>query len=146
MADLATDKLKKLLARVTEDGGTGVKARVEGYEVAGKTGTAQKPVNGGYSSTAYTASFLGFLPVEDPEIAMVVVVDEPQPVHLGGAVAAPVFSKIANQAVRYLDIQPFKDNRTIARKNVVVSYKNAMPSRHLVVDNSGMVKRDGFQE
>lgn len=138
--------MKKLLARVTEDGGTGTKARVEGYEVAGKTGTAQKPVNGGYSSTAYTASFLGFLPVEDPEIAMVVVVDEPQPVHLGGAVAAPVFSKIANQAVRYLDIQPVRDNKTIARKDAVASYRNTMPSRSWIGDGTGASRRSGFRE
>ncbi|MDD4872827.1 MAG: penicillin-binding protein 2, partial [Kiritimatiellae bacterium] len=96
--------MRKLLLRVTEDGGTGRKARVEGYEVAGKTGTAQKPVDGGYSSTAYTASFLGFLPADDPEIAMVTVIDEPQPIHLGGTVAAPIFSKLAHQPVRCLDI------------------------------------------
>jgi cell division protein FtsI (penicillin-binding protein 3) len=98
--------MKKLLTRVTEEGGTGLRAQVEGYEVAGKTGSAQKPVNGGYSTTAYTASFVGFLPAEDPEIGVIVVVDEPQPIHLGGVVACPVFSKIASQTVRYLDIPP----------------------------------------
>jgi len=118
--------MRKLLTRVTEEGGTGTKARVEGYEVAGKTGTAQKPVNGSYSSTAYTSSFLGFLPAEDPEIALIVVVDEPQPVHYGSVVAAPVFSKIANQAVRYLDIQPVRDNRIVARKNVVAACRRSV--------------------
>jgi len=98
--------MRKLLTRVTEEGGTGVRAQVDGYEVAGKTGSAQKPVNGGYSTTAYTASFVGFLPAEDPEIGVIVVVDEPQPVHLGGVVACPVFSKIASQTVRCLDIPP----------------------------------------
>ena len=52
------------------------------------------------------ASFVGFLPVENPEIGIIVVFDEPHPVHTGGEVAAPVFSTIANQAVRYLDIVP----------------------------------------
>jgi cell division protein FtsI (penicillin-binding protein 3) len=98
--------MKKLLSRVTEEGGTGIRAQVEGYEVAGKTGSAQKPVAGGYSSTAYMASFVGFLPAEDPEIGLIVVIDEPQPLHTGGVVAGPVFSRIANQTVRCLDIPP----------------------------------------
>lgn len=98
--------MRTLLGRVTEEGGTGTRAIVEGYKVAGKTGTAQKPVNGGYSTTAHFASFVGFLPVEDPEIALVVVVDEPQPCHTGGVVAGPPFSKIAGYTVRYLDIPP----------------------------------------
>lgn len=98
--------MAKLLEGVTEDGGTGVKARVDGYTVAGKTGSAQKPVAGGYSSTDYVASFVGFLPAERPEIGIIVVVDGPQPSHVGGVVAAPVFSEIAAQSVRYLDIVP----------------------------------------
>lgn len=98
--------MRRLLSRVTEEGGTGIKAQVDGYEVAGKTGSAQKPVAGGYSTTAYMASFVGFLPAEDPEIGLIVVVDEPQPFHTGGVVAGPVFSKIAGQTVRYLDIPP----------------------------------------
>jgi cell division protein FtsI (penicillin-binding protein 3) len=98
--------MRKLLARVTEEGGTGVKACVDGYTVAGKTGTAQKPIAGQYSETAYMASFVGFLPAEDPEIGMIVVVDEPQPLHTGGLVSAPVFGEVAEQAVRYLGILP----------------------------------------
>jgi cell division protein FtsI (penicillin-binding protein 3) len=98
--------MRWLLARVTEDGGTGRRARVGGYQVAGKTGTAQKPVAGGYSSSDYVASFAGFLPAVAPEIAVIVVVDEPQPRHTGGYVAGPAFSVIAEQTVRYLDIPP----------------------------------------
>ena len=98
--------MRELLHRVTESGGTGRAARVEGYEVAGKTGTAQKAINGQYSGSAHMASFVGFLPVDRPRIAMIVVVDEPQPYHTGGKVAAPVFGKIATEIVRYLDIPP----------------------------------------
>ena len=98
--------MRRLLSRVTEEGGTGIKARVEGYEVAGKTGSAQKPERGGYSTTAYMASFVGFLPADEPEIGLIVVVDEPQPFHTGGVVAGPAFSKIAAQAVRYLEVPP----------------------------------------
>ncbi|MBN1671320.1 MAG: penicillin-binding protein 2 [Kiritimatiellae bacterium] len=98
--------MTKLLARVTEEGGTGTKACVPGYRVAGKTGTAQKVINGQYSSSAFVASFVGFLPADEPQIGVIVVVDEPRPLHTGGAVAAPVFRGIAEQAVRYLDIAP----------------------------------------
>lgn len=98
--------MRYLLARVTEEGGTGTRARVEGFKVAGKTGTAQKPVPGGYSETAYMASFAGFLPADKPEITIVVVVEEPQPYHTGGVVAAPVFAQIAEQTVRYLNLEP----------------------------------------
>jgi len=98
--------MRELLQRVTENGGTGRAARVEGYEVAGKTGTAQKAVNGQYSNSAHMASFVGFLPADRPRVAMIVVVDEPQPYHTGGRVAAPVFGKIATEIVRYLDIPP----------------------------------------
>lgn len=98
--------MRTLLARVTEEGGTGGRASVSGFSVAGKTGTAQKPVAGGYSETDYMASFVGFLPAEDPEIGMIVVVDEPQPLHTGGLVSAPVFGEVAEQAVRYLGILP----------------------------------------
>lgn len=98
--------MRKLLARVTEEGGTGVKASVDGFTVAGKTGTAQKPVGGRYSESDYMASFVGFLPAENPEIGMIVVVDEPQPLHTGGLVSAPVFGEVAEQAVRYLGLLP----------------------------------------
>jgi len=96
--------MRALLRRVTEKGGTGRRARIAGYTVAGKTGTAQKPVPGGYSSTNYMASFVGFVPAEEPQIAVIVVVDDPQPVHVGGRVAAPVFSLIAGETMRYLDV------------------------------------------
>jgi cell division protein FtsI (penicillin-binding protein 3) len=92
----------RLMARVTDKDGTGRRAALDEYRVAGKTGSAQKPVAGGYSDSAHMASFVGFLPAEHPEISIIVVVDEPQPLHTGGVVAAPVFSQIAGQAVRYL--------------------------------------------
>ncbi len=98
--------MRQLLTRVTEEGGTGHKAAIPGLSVAGKTGTAQKPVPGGYSDSANMASFVGFLPAEAPEFAAIVVVDEPQPLHTGGAVAGPVFREIAEPVYRYLAAQP----------------------------------------
>ena len=96
----------KLLERVTENGGTGTKAQIEGFKVAGKTGTAQKPTRGGYSHTKYMSSFVGFFPAERPEIGIIVVVDEPKKSHYGGTVAAPAFGAIGENVARYLNIRP----------------------------------------
>ncbi|MBT3194134.1 MAG: penicillin-binding protein 2 [Verrucomicrobia bacterium] len=98
--------MRRMLVRVTEDGGTGRRARVDGFSVAGKTGTAQKAIPGGYSDTDYVASFVGFLPAENPDLAIIVSVDEPQKYHGGGRVAAPAFSSIATEVVCCLGIQP----------------------------------------
>ncbi len=97
-------KVKQALVQVVEEG-TGKKARVSGYNVAGKTGTAQKAKpDGGYYKNRYCATFVGFLPVEDPEIAILVVLNEPYPRYFGGTVCAPVFSKIAVETLRYLEM------------------------------------------
>jgi cell division protein FtsI/penicillin-binding protein 2 len=86
--------------------GTGKAAQINGYRVAGKTGTAQKydHSKGGYSSTFHMASFVGFTPVEKPALSIVVVIDEPKGPYYGGQVAAPVFRGIASQVLRYLRI------------------------------------------
>lgn len=109
-------EMQKLMIRVTEPGGTGTKGRVPGYTVAAKTGTAQKAIPGGYSDSANVASFMGFLPAENPELAIIAVVDEPQPLHTGGLVAGPVFREIAEQAVRYLDIPPAAPETAVAQQ------------------------------
>jgi cell division protein FtsI (penicillin-binding protein 3) len=96
--------MRTLLIRATEPGGTATKACVAGYTVGGKTGTSVKFVNGQYDGRYNVASFCGFLPAEKPEIGIMVVVDEPQPLHTGGLVAAPIFSQIASNAVRCLQI------------------------------------------
>ena len=98
--------MRRLLARVTENGGTGRRARIAHYTIAGKTGTADKAVNGQYNGDATVARFVGFLPAKQPEVAIIVVADEPQPHHTGGRVAAPCFSRIAAGAVRYLQVPP----------------------------------------
>jgi len=89
---------------VTETGGTARQAAIEGYPVAGKTGTAQKAIGGHYDPQKYVASFVGFAPAQNPRIALMVVMDEPEGSHLGGAVAAPVFKEIGEQALRYLHV------------------------------------------
>ncbi len=104
----AADEATRVLIDVTKSGGTGVEAAVEGFEVAGKTATAQKPdlVDGGYKRGAYMASFLGFVPADDPKLVLYVVIDEPQGAYYGGVLAAPVFSEIASQSLSYLGIFP----------------------------------------
>ena len=106
--DSASDKtLVGLLEQVVATGGGG-KASVRGYRIAGKTGTAQK-VNedgSGYSEGRYIASFCGFAPVESPQIALLVMIDDPYGAFYGGQIAAPVASRIFSQVFRYLRIEP----------------------------------------
>ncbi len=86
--------------------GTGSKAAVPGFRVAGKTGTAQKidPRTGTYSNTQFVGSFVGFLPADAPRLAMIVVIDEPQGEAWGGTVAAPVFRRVSEQVLTYLGV------------------------------------------
>jgi len=101
------------LKLVTREGGTAPNAAVEGFEVAGKTGTAQKVVDGKYSHSRYVASFIGFVPADDPAFVLLVMADEPRRGgHYGGTVAAPTFSRIAERTLRYLDIAPERPELT----------------------------------
>lgn len=86
--------------------GTGQKAILEGYDVAGKTGTAQKasPDKKGYSEDKFISSFIGYVPSRNPRIAILIIIDEPEGVAWGGEVAAPVFREIARQTLRYLKV------------------------------------------
>jgi len=95
-------RISKMLTGVVEEG-TGKMAQIPGLTSAGKTGTAQKlDSNGAYSHDKFVASFIGFAPVEDPVVTIVVTVDEPHPYYFGGVVAAPVFKNVAADVVRYL--------------------------------------------
>lgn len=102
-----TATMREMLRAVVTDG-TGAEAAVPGYDVAGKTGTAQKPRTdgGGYVAGAYISSFVGFLPAYDPRIVIVVTIDEPTKGIYGGTVAAPSFSRVAKFAVAHLKIPP----------------------------------------
>ncbi len=94
-----------ILEGVVTDG-TGGKAAISGFRVAGKTGTAQKidPRTGTYSATQFVGSFVGFVPAENPRLAMIVVIDEPQGEAWGGTVAAPVFRRVGEQVLNYLGV------------------------------------------
>ena len=99
--------LTQIMEEVVERG-TGTRAKIPGYTVAGKTGTAQKVVNGQYSRSDYNASFVGFVPSHAPAFAIVVVIDSPhgRNLYYGGSVAAPIFQRIADAALRNRGIPP----------------------------------------
>lgn len=95
--------------------GTGRNAYIPGYRVAGKTGTAQKVVDGKYAEGKYIVSFIGYAPVEDPRIVLYVVIDEPQDeMAAGGSVAAPVWKRIMEQSLQHLGIFPEQSARDAA--------------------------------
>ena len=101
--------MSEMLVAVTEGDGTGVEAAIPGFRVAGKTGTAQKidPATGRYTDTHYVASFVGFVPAEKPRLVIAVVLDEPMGgMYGGGSVAAPVFRRVGEMALRYLGVTP----------------------------------------
>ncbi len=96
----------RMMIRTVEDG-TGKLAAVPGYVIAGKTGTAQIPApQGGYLEGQYISSFIGFAPIPDPRLAILVVLDEPRGAYYGGAVAAPLFRAIAERVLWYLRVPP----------------------------------------
>ena len=100
-------QVKRMLELVVAEGGTGTRARIAGYRVAGKTGTVKKATAGGYSEDRYIAVFAGFAPASRPRLAMVVTINEPRDgVYYGGQVAAPVFSKVMAGALRLLGVAP----------------------------------------
>jgi cell division protein FtsI (penicillin-binding protein 3) len=99
--------VRRIMHTVITEGGTGVKAEVEGYSVCGKTGTAQKVnADGKYTHNAYVASFIGLAPTDRPVIAVLVVVNEPQDTFYGGQVAAPAFSRIVRETLGYMNVAP----------------------------------------
>ncbi|WP_321370093.1 penicillin-binding protein [uncultured Desulfuromusa sp.] len=108
ISEKTAQQVKEMMVSVIEPGGTGTRAAVPGYQIAGKTGTAQKvdTVTGGYSPDKRVSSFVGFVPVENPALVLSVTVDEPQGKAYGGLVAAPVFARIAAQTLSHLDILP----------------------------------------
>jgi cell division protein FtsI (penicillin-binding protein 3) len=99
--------IRAIMKTVIATGGTGVNAALENYTVCGKTGTTRKlDESGTYSDRRHIASFIGFTPADKPQLAILVVIDEPQDKYYGGTVAAPVFRKIAGETLNYLNIPP----------------------------------------
>ncbi|WP_300461357.1 penicillin-binding protein 2 [Desulfobacula sp.] len=109
-------QVKQMMRLVVEEDGTGTKAAMDGYTVCGKTGTAQKAMENrkGYSKHNYISVFGGFAPFDTPELAILVVVDEPRKQYYGGDVAAPAFKTIMAESFNYLNIPPEKNTPMIA--------------------------------
>ena len=99
-------ELRGMLRGVFADGGTASGAEIRGYDMAGKTGTANIAINGHYSDSAYVASFIGMVPTDHPRLLVAVVVNQPQGAIYGGSVAAPAFQQIVGWAVPYLGLPP----------------------------------------
>ncbi len=99
--------VRRMLEEVVRPGGTGTKAAIDGYRIAGKTGTAWKFATGGYSEDKYISIFAGLAPASDPRLATVVVIDEPSgELYYGSDVAAPVFADVMSESLRLLAVAP----------------------------------------
>lgn len=124
---ISPDKAKEVggyLEQVVSDQkiGTGRHAYIDGYRIAGKTGTAVKVVNGQYDYTKQVVSFIGYAPVDDPKIAVIVLIDEPKDSELGGGTAAaPVFKKIVNQTLQYMGVPKKIDAGSDAQSKTAAS-------------------------
>jgi len=113
-------QVRTMLETVVQKGGTGYRASIEGYRVAGKTGTVHKTVVGGYSEDRYLSLFAGMAPASNPRLIAVVIIDEPKgDQYYGGLVAAPVFSKVMAGALRLLDIPP--DNLPVLNGQIIAA-------------------------
>ena len=121
ISERAARQLLEVMAGVPTAKGTAKLAAVPGYRVAGKTGTAQKVSGGRYDPDKWLASFVGIVPVEDPRLVISVFVDEPNPTHLGGKVAAPVFREIAEATLKYLNISPTHPGEISSDPDVAVA-------------------------
>ncbi len=119
-------EMKKMMEGVVLFG-TARRAILDGYTVAGKTGTAQKvdPATGAYSKTKYVASFIGFAPVNTPAITIAVILDSPVGLHQGGQVCAPVFKRIAMQVLEYLHVPHDLDVKSPQRQALLASTKDS---------------------
>ena len=124
ISPLTAAQMKQMMQGVVLEG-TGLKAILEGYSSAGKTGTAQKvdPATGAYSHTKYVASFAGFAPINNPAVTVAVILDSPIGLHQGGQVSAPVFQRVAQQVLEYLHVP--HDVELPASRQVLFARRNA---------------------
>ena len=132
MSEKTAAVLNEILKNVVSRG-TGENAALAEHVVAGKTGTAQKAVRGGYIADRYVGSFAGYVPADRPRLVILVVIDEPRGEHYGGTVAAPVFREIAEATLRYLGVPPSIpsriDRRRAAAAGRVFATVHAQPAR-----------------
>ncbi len=126
LSDQTSKTMLEILKGVIEEG-TGVRAYIPGYRVGGKTGTAKKIIDGKYVPGKYIASFAAVAPVDDPKIAVLVIVDEPSGVYYGGTVAGPITKSVLEDTLNYLEVPPIyneKEQEKIEKKIVVPDVRN----------------------
>ncbi|MFZ5965853.1 MAG: stage V sporulation protein D [Bacillota bacterium] len=122
LSDKTAKELRMIMETVVTDG-SGKSAYIPGYRIGGKTGTADKIENGRYAAGKVYSSFIALAPIDDPKLAVLVVVDEPQGVHFGSLTAAPAVHEILKDSLRYLDVEPKfneKEAAEYAKQEVVV--------------------------
>jgi cell division protein FtsI (penicillin-binding protein 3) len=120
-------EMRNMLETVTEQGGTALTARAEGFRVGGKTGTSHKVEGKGYASNKYRAFFVGLAPISAPRIVVAVMVDEPTAGgYYGGQVAAPVFSTIVSETLRSMNVTPDMNERTVVQTPDAQPVTNAL--------------------
>ncbi len=126
VSTMTAAQMKKMMEGVVLFG-TARRAILDGYTVAGKTGTAQKvdPATGAYSKTKYVASFVGFAPVNNPAITIAVILDSPNGLHQGGQVSAPVFKRIAQQVLEYLHVPHDVEIKNPQRQTLLAAAKDS---------------------
>lgn len=137
-----SDTMLKLMEGVVSDG-TGSNAYVPGFRVAGKTGTAQKIIDGRYAPGKYIGSFVAIAPADDPKIALLVIVDEPEGIYYGGSVAAPAARDLIQETLTYLEVEPkFTEEEKEEYENTVV-----VPDvRNMNIQKAGKILTDsGFK-
>lgn len=125
----AAKETVEALKTVVSPEGTAAKAALDHYTVAGKTGTAQKVINGEYVHGKYVASFIGFLPADDPQLCISVILDEPKEGYYGGQVAGPVFKEIAERTANYLNIKPDIDDNKPNTPDVIAQAQSDRPTK-----------------
>lgn len=144
LSERTAKELTGILKGVVSDTGTALKASVEGYSVAGKTGTAQKidPKTGRYFRNKFVSSFAGFAPAEDPVVTILVMVDEPEGKGWGGEIAAPVFANIAKEVLYYLKVPPKAIPPTLSPKQVAAGSAKMVQA----VDKKEVTFEDAYDE
>lgn len=136
-----------MMEQVTEKEGTGTRARIEGFRVAGKTGTSQKPdPRGGYSARDRIASFIGIVPADRPRLVVLVAIDTPRTGVYGGQIAAPVFQAIAKQSLAYLGVEGEKPKVDVSPALIPVPSPESVKSdllRHAIAAKNAEASPDG---
>jgi len=149
------EKVTKIMTEVVSEAGTGSLAQIEGYKVAGKTGTAQKPKEEepGYEPGKYICSFMGFVPAQNPRLAMIVVIDEPKVDYAsGGRVAAPVFREVGKYALALMGVLPSEPSGMEIRRLVEIYStggksleKKLCPEPGKIPDFKGLALREALE-